>query len=92
MLSLDLDPNESQPMKLIILLIIINIMSITGHVSCAKQECSGPSFLHRGDGEGVRSKLRSWKQGRLPGGGGIGGGARAESAVGLRDLVGRGGA
>lgn len=69
MLSLDLDPNESQPMKLIILLIIINIMSITGHVSCAKQECSGPSFLHRGDGEGVRSKLRSWKQGRLPGGG-----------------------
>lgn len=30
--------------------------------------------------------------GRLPGGGGIGGGARAESAVGLRDLVGRGGA
>lgn len=30
--------------------------------------------------------------GSLPGGGGIGGGAGAESAVGLRDLVGRGGA
>ena len=36
-----------------------------------------------------------WDQpgmGRLPGGGGIGGGAGAESAVGLRDLVGKGGA
>ena len=48
----------------------------------------GRTGSHRGGGP-------LWDQpglGRLPGGGGVGGGAGDESAVGFRDLVGRSGA
>ena len=68
MLSLDLDPKEGQPIKLIIQLIII--MSIIERVFCARQECSSTRALHRGEGEGVQGRQRSFEQGRLPGGGG----------------------
>lgn len=68
MLSLDLDPKEGQPMKLMIQLIIIT--SVIEHVFCARQECSSTRALHRGEGEGVEGRQRSFEQGRLPRGGG----------------------